>query len=122
MEFEAKADYRARKAVTNMAKALHMVINAFQDLMLAMIDVWTGPSSQWNAQQSKDSIEGLDLSVRAHNALKQHGIHTIGQLCRMNVEDIRALQGRYGFGRLTIKEVLEKREGYMRFMSEEKGE
>lgn len=50
-------------------------------------------------------IEELDLSVRAYNCLKRHGITKVGQVLEMNEEDLLAVRN---FGRKSLDELRER--------------
>ena len=49
-----------------------------------------------------DIIE-LDLSVRAYNCLKHHGINTVEQLCKMSMDDMIRVRN---LGRRSLEEIL----------------
>lgn len=49
-----------------------------------------------------DPIEQLDLTVRAYNVLKRHGIHTVSELCDMTADQVHDLE--VG-GRLVVESV-----------------
>ena len=51
-----------------------------------------------------DIVE-LDLSVRAYNCLKRHGIDTVEQLCEMSMDDMMRVRN---LGRRSLEEVLNK--------------
>ena len=55
------------------------------------------------------SIEDIDLSVRAVNALRRIGVRTVGQM--MDYDEERLLQVR-NLGQKSVKEILAKIEEY----------
>ncbi len=54
-------------------------------------------------------ISEMDLSVRAYNGLRRHGIDSIGQLADMTERDLEKLRN---LGKKTIIEILEKRDQF----------
>lgn len=60
---------------------------------------------QENVQQAEESIDVLELSVRAEHCLQRAGIRTIAQLCNMTEWELAKLRN---MGAKSVKEVKEK--------------
>lgn len=65
--------------------------------------------SRLEEQKLDESIDMLDLSVRADHALKRSGIETVRQLCKLTMLDLCKIRN---MGEKTVKEVIEKLEKY----------
>ena len=77
----------------------------FYNLILSLGDSRQKASDMLNDKVYEMVIEELDLSVRAFNCLKRHGINTVGDLVSMNesgLKDIRNL------GEKCIEEIIHK--------------
>lgn len=55
-----------------------------------------------NKELFETLLEDIELTTRSKQCLSRHGIKTVGQLCKMSIEDIGSVRN---FGALSIEEV-----------------
>jgi DNA-directed RNA polymerase subunit alpha len=104
LEVETNGAVSPSEAVMHAARRLGELMGLFRELV-------EGPAPAEEAvveaapAHSDEPIEKLDLTVRSLNCLKREGVHTIGDLLNLSLEDLMDIRN---FGEKSVVEVKEK--------------
>ena len=75
-------------------------VGSFYDICWGM-----GGSNTGNKSGVYDSLDSLELTVRSYNALKRAGIHTIDELRKLSIDELRNIRN---LGQKCFEEIVSK--------------
>jgi DNA-directed RNA polymerase subunit alpha len=106
LEVETNGAVSPSEAVMHAARRLGELMAMFRELVEGPLPV-EEPAAETGPSNADEPIEKLDLSVRTLNCLKREGVHTLGELLNLTIEDLMDIRN---FGEKSVDEVKDKLE------------
>ena len=113
LDIETDGSINIRDAVSYAAELLTLHFQAFLDLGNKMENLRTAEEEEEEVSETVASdqeilgmkIDELDLTVRSFNCLKKAGIEAVGELARLNMNDLLKIKN---LGRKSLEEIIDK--------------
>lgn len=113
LDIETDGSINIRDAVSYAAELLTLHFQAFLDLGNKMENLRTAEEEEEVVSETVASdqeilgmkIDELDLTVRSFNCLKKAGIEAVGELARLNMNDLLKIKN---LGRKSLEEIIDK--------------
>ncbi|WP_156759918.1 DNA-directed RNA polymerase subunit alpha [Microbacterium karelineae] len=107
LDVETKSSIAPRDAVASAGRTLVELFGLAHELNVEAegIEIGAAPVAEMPVNELPLPIEDLDLSVRSHNSLKRHGIHTVADLVALSEAQLMSIRN---LGQKSIDEVKDR--------------